>query len=212
MDKEQAAAREAIIAARGKQRVLTRELAETYLERYPEDPIVWAYYGDALTDLGCFSQARVALERARALARSVRQKVTAVRFMARLFEETGDYPSAESLYRRAAELEPHRGCWWLFAGATLRRQGRDTEAAQCYRRALGLEGARDEYLLNLGYVLQARGEYEEALACFRVALNLDPQYERAMAGVAELEAVLRVREEGRLALRRAQRRPRSYLQ
>jgi tetratricopeptide (TPR) repeat protein len=194
MDSDRDAARAAITDARRRQPVLTRELAEAYLERYPDDSVVWACYGDALSSMGCFSKARVALQRALGLAASTNERTTALRMHARLCEETGDYAGAEQLHRRAIESAPGKGTWWLYLGTALRRQERDSEAEQCFRRALELEGARDEFWLNLGYVLQAREAYEEALACFREALKLDPEYEEAKLGISELEAVLRARE------------------
>jgi Flp pilus assembly protein TadD len=190
--KDQSDARDAIIGARRAQPLLTRELAKAYLERYSDDSVVWACHGDALTSLGCFSEARVALEKALGLAGSPVEKKTALRLMGRLCEETGDYALAERVYRQAGRLEPTKGVWWLYVGTTLRRQGKDVEAEACFRRALSLEGARDEYLLNLGYVLQARGDYEQALGCFHDALAIDPVYQEALEAAAELEAVLRV--------------------
>jgi tetratricopeptide (TPR) repeat protein len=192
--RDQSDARDAIIGARRAQPLLTRELAEAYLERYPADSVVWACYGDALTSLGSFAEARVALDAARELVRSAVETKTVLRLTGRLCEETGDYAAAERVYREGAALEPQKGVWWLYVGTALRRLGRDVEAEGCFRRALTLEGARDEYLLNLGYVLQARGDYEQALRCFVDALAIDPVYPEALEAAAELEAVLRVHE------------------
>jgi Flp pilus assembly protein TadD len=166
--------------------VLVRIMAEVYLKTYPQDGLIWAFYGDTLRCLGCFADAKTALQKARDLAKKDNTRAGVDGFLAHVHCELGEYGTAEALYRRAAALQPTDGKWQLFLGITLRRQGRDREAEECYRKALDMEGDRDEYLLNLGFVLQARGALEEAARCFSEALQIDPAYEAAKASLEDV--------------------------
>jgi tetratricopeptide (TPR) repeat protein len=173
--------------------VLVRVMAEAHLEAHPRDGYIWTKYGDALRRLGCFAEAKAALERARQLARSDRAKAIVEGFLAEVHCELGEYAAAEEGYRRAAAMEPGEGKWLLFLGGTLRRQQRDPEAEVVFRKALDLEGDREEYLLNLGFVLQARGALEEAAWCFRKALDIDPQYREARESLEDVRRALAFR-------------------
>jgi Flp pilus assembly protein TadD len=170
-------------------------MAELYLERYPYDWLIWAYYGDSLRALGAFSLARTALDTARGLVDRDDTTADVLGLMAKLECEVGDYASAERLYRDAAGLQPAEGRYQLFLGITLRRQGRDWEAEACYRHALTLDGDRDEYLLNLGFVLQARGALQEAESCFAEALTIDPNYEEARHSLEDVRRAITFQKE-----------------
>lgn len=186
MDKERKTLRDRIETSWGQWPVLTRVMAELYLERYPSDWLIWACYGDTLRALGRFALARTALQTARGLVDRETSTASVCRLLAKLEEHVGNYAAAEGFYRESIALEPRKGWGWLFLGGTLRRLGRDPEAEQCYRKALTLEGDRDEYLLNLGYVLQARGALVEAQGCFAEALRIDPEYEEARHSLADV--------------------------
>jgi len=165
-------------------------MAEVYLDKVPDDGVVWGMYGACLGSMGCFADARTALHTARGLVASDENKVFVYRLIAELDEALGDYRSAEALYREAARLLPTQGCWQLWLGVCLRRQGRDPEAEACYRKALTLDGDRDEYLLNLGFILQARGALADAAACFSEALAIDPNYEPAKNSLADVRRAI----------------------
>jgi hypothetical protein len=65
MNADRKALRDRIRAAYLVRPVLTRTMAEAYLDKYPEDGFVWAMYGDTLRSMGCFTEARTALVTAR---------------------------------------------------------------------------------------------------------------------------------------------------
>jgi Flp pilus assembly protein TadD len=195
LDKERKSLRERISVAWREFPTLARNMAAIYLERYPDDGLVWAFYGDSLRALGVCAEARTALYTARGIVDRDDNKAFVYRLLGELDQAIGDYRNAEGWYRQAIELEPAKGLLQLFLGVTLRRQGRDPEAEACYRKALTLDGDQDEYLVNLGFILQARGDLKEAARCFSDALVIDPNYEEARHSLEDVRQAMRFLEE-----------------
>jgi tetratricopeptide (TPR) repeat protein len=193
MKKEQAVRREEIREAWFDFPVSTCELCEPYLDEFPDDGFIWALYGEALTRLARFADARRALDTANGFLVNDGGKTLVYGYRGHLFSKLGDYAAAEHWYRHAAALEPTSGAWQLYLGGVLRHQQRDHEAEACYRKALLLDGERDEYLLNLGYVLQARGDLDGAAQCYREALAIDPEYAEAKESLEDVLKALDLR-------------------
>lgn len=150
-------------------------LASAALARVPETS---PYYGSArimqswaLLDAGDVDGA-FALARENAAGGDVR----ALRTLADMHRNRGEYAQAEPLYSRLVELQP--GDWRLYfaRGAARERLGRWAEAEADLQRALELSPDQPDVLNYLGYTWVDRGErLNEGLALIQRAVELRPQ-------------------------------------
>ena len=93
-------------------------------------------------------------------------------------------------FRRAIALRPIDAIAWnALGGAVMTRLGAHYslgEPEKCYREAIRLQPAVPEFYLNLGVLLREQGRHTEALELFRKAVEVRPDYEAAIAGVAQV--------------------------
>ena len=116
-------------------------------------------------------------------------------------QEAKEYSEAETLYRKAIELDPGYATAYNNLGAVLRDSKRYAEAETALRKSIELDPDNSLAYNNLGAVLGDLKRHEEAETAIRKAIELDPDYATAynnLGGVlrdskryAEAEAVLR---------------------
>lgn len=102
----------------------------------------------------------------------------------RLDEDPTTMPEAESLYRRALDLDP-----WLTIAYTnlgnIRFRLQDIEGAEAYyRRALEIDSRQPEAQYNLGYLMLDRGDPQTAIPLFLGAITSDPRFADAYFNLA----------------------------
>src|SRR5688500_12838654 len=123
---------------------LTIELARLYLETEPEDRTLWLIYGEALSDLARYAEARSAYERALALSAEA-ERATAYRLLGQLHEARSELREAEHYYRDTIALAPDHLSAYVYLGAMLARNGRLEEAEVIHRRGTECsDGPTDE--------------------------------------------------------------------
>lgn len=101
-----------------------------------------------------------------------------------LDEEPASFDEAESLYRRAIELDPTLAIAYTNLGNVLFRRGDALSAEALYRKALSIDDAQPEGHYNLGYVLLERGEAKTAVPLFLRAIERDPRFADAHFNLA----------------------------
>lgn len=101
-----------------------------------------------------------------------------------LDEEPTTFDEAESLYRRAIELDPHLAIAYTNLGNVRFRRGDGVSAETLYRKALSIDEAQPEAHYNLGYVLLERGEAKLAVPLFEKAIERDPRFADAHFNLA----------------------------
>ncbi len=101
-----------------------------------------------------------------------------------LDEEPTTFDEAESLYRRAIELDPHLAIAYTNLGNVRFRRGDGASAEALYRKALSIDEAQPEAHYNLGYVLLERGEAKLAVPLFEKAISRDPRFADAHFNLA----------------------------
>jgi protein O-GlcNAc transferase len=94
--------------------------------------------------------------------------------------QTGRYPAAVDLIRRAIEIDPGVAAAHVNLGPPLQRLQRLDEALASYDRALELKPDYANALLNRGNVLQDLHRNAEALASYERVLALEPDYAEAL--------------------------------
>lgn len=101
-----------------------------------------------------------------------------------LDEDPSTMSEAESLYRRAIELDPWLAIAYTNLGNICFRRGEEDAAVALYRKALLIDTAQPEAQYNLGYVMLERGEAEQAVNFFRGAIRSDPRFADAYFNLA----------------------------
>jgi Flp pilus assembly protein TadD len=79
----------------------------------------------------------------------------------------GDWPGAESLFRKATQIEPDGFEGWLNLGVALHSQRKHAEARAAYEKVLDLEPDHPTTHYNLALVSDALGDRERAIALMR---------------------------------------------
>ena len=172
------------------QPALTIELARQYLATEPDDRSALLVFGEALTEVARYAEARAALERALALSQSD-ERLSALRLLGRLSDAQGRIGEAEEYYRAVIAAAPDHASAYVYLGAMLARAGRLEEAEQAHRQGIGCkDGAIGESYFNLALVQRARGDYVGALGSLRSALALDPEDSASQDALLDVEAVL----------------------
>ena len=186
-----AALRQLLDAEHAAQPALAIELARRYLARWPEDRPALMAYGNALTSLARYAEARAVFDRALSLAADDMGRGLTCNYLGHLARARFEVHEAEQWYRKAAALRPFDAGPRIFLGALLAKAGRLEEATAAHEEATRCpEGALEEAWLNLGLVRRARGDYVGALECFRRTLEIDPTDVEAQDALVDLEQVL----------------------
>jgi len=88
--------------------------------------------------------------------------------------QVGYWRNNDVLFQRDLEVVGNNAVVQFNLGASLMKQGRNSEAAAHFAEAIRLDPADMASYGGLGYILQKQGRYEEAVACYRQALQFDP--------------------------------------
>jgi TolB-like protein/tetratricopeptide (TPR) repeat protein len=95
-----------------------------------------------------------------------------------------DYSAAEREYKRAVELDPNSAFAHSYYSFLLVDLGQTEQALQEIRRAHELDPLSLDIAENAGFRLLSSRRYDEAIAQFRSVLEMNPNYRRAMWGLA----------------------------
>ena len=107
------------------------------------------------------------------------QHAAALQSLGVIAAQRGDFTQAETLLRRALELQPDYIDAHNNLGNLLQLTMRLSEAETCYRRVLELQPGYANAYYNLGNLLQQVNRLSEAESCYRDALKLKPDYAEA---------------------------------
>jgi tetratricopeptide (TPR) repeat protein len=144
-------------------------------------------HADALHLLGLVRRERGAFDEAQALIESAIAVDAQARFFGSLgavMLDRGRRDHAETLLRRAAELDPHDPTAFYNLGALLADSARADEAQALLRHALSLAEHFAPAHREMGRALHMLGRHDESLAHFRHAVELDPVDSLAHVGFA----------------------------
>ena len=97
----------------------------------------------------------------------------------------GDFPDAETRYRKVLREAPAHADATHFLGLLAYQTGHDEAALELLQRAIELGPASHLYRHNLAGVLLALGRHAEAERRYREALNLKPDHGEILIGLAK---------------------------
>jgi TolB-like protein/Tfp pilus assembly protein PilF len=100
--------------------------------------------------------------------------------------EVWDYSAAEREYKRALELDPNSAIAHSYYSFLLVDLGRTEQGVKEIRRARELDPLSLNIADNAGWRLLSARRYDEAAAQFRSVLEMNPNYRRAMWGLARI--------------------------
>jgi tetratricopeptide (TPR) repeat protein len=95
-------------------------------------------------------------------------------YLARAYDQLGDFPKAEAAYHTLIAINPKHGAAYNNLGVLLRKMGRDDEAIVSYRKQLEVDPRSRFASWNLSRTLAARGEWEEARQLAALAAEIVP--------------------------------------
>lgn len=152
----------------------------------PNNAEIKVRLGTLLTAQGKTANAKQKLEEALALEITVPALIN----LANIETEQTNFTQAESLYKKALDLNPNDIDARLNYADMLYREKRLHEALEEYRKAVILNPDIPEISNNLGIILKDFGEYEEALGLFFNALLKKPEQEEFSVNIAETIVLL----------------------
>jgi tetratricopeptide (TPR) repeat protein len=211
-----------------------REEVRWVLETLPHHHFAWLAYGDALVDLGQYSDACLAFERAR-LTDPKRQRVeeataalladdrkTSERIAREILQEdpshvaalcalaalslAADKPKdAERLLRHALRQSAHHPLTWRALGQALLALGRLPEAEAAARHLIKIEPENPQNWITLGGVATRLMRQQEALEAYEQAARLKPEEVRLRMSIGHIHKTLGRRAESEAAYKAALR-------
>lgn len=101
-----------------------------------------------------------------------------------LDEDPASFDEAESLYKKATELDPGLAIAYTNLGNIRFRRGDEAGAEELYRKALEIDDRQPEAHYNLGYVMLERGFASRAVGYFESAIKADPHFADAHFNLA----------------------------
>jgi Tfp pilus assembly protein PilF len=90
--------------------------------------------------------------------------------------QTGNLPTAESLYKQVLQANPNQPDALHLLGLIARQKGDLKTAVQLMRKSLSINPNYVEAYVNLGATLHEQDNLQEAADCYRRALELRPNY------------------------------------
>lgn len=209
-----------------------REEVRRVLEKVPHHHLAWLAYGDVLVDLGQYTDARVAFERAlstdpyrqhieeattalvaddrktsEGLFRTVLQEdpshVAALCGLAALSLAADVPKDAERLLRHALKQSEHIPLAWRGLGPTLLALGRLEEAAAGARHLTKIEPENPQTWITSAAVSARLLRQEEALAAYEQAARLKPREPRLLMSIGHVHKTLGRRRDSEAAYKAA---------
>jgi DNA-binding transcriptional MerR regulator len=101
-----------------------------------------------------------------------------------LDEDPKSFDEAESLYRRAIQLDPSLSIAYTNLGNIRFRRGDEPGAEALYTQALDVDPKQPEAHYNIGYVALERGDAARAVSHFEKAISVDPRFADAHFNLA----------------------------
>ncbi len=98
---------------------------------------------------------------------------------ARSTQASGDFASAERLYRKFIEVNPESVAAWTNLGVVLARQGRFSAAIEAYASALKIDPNALPALVNLGLSYYKMSDWRNAADSFEKVLSQNPEDRRS---------------------------------
>ena len=177
---------------------------ERVTDRLPSSVAGWSFLSHVRRRLGDPEGASEAAARARAAAHSPSLGITADpdplliavedlradsrgrEARARRAAATGDYRTAETIYRSLAADRPDDPVLHYNLANSLARQGRDRAAEAAYRAALERNPDSSPAMSNLANLLARQGRDEEAAHLYRRSARSDPNHLPTLLGASSL--------------------------
>jgi tetratricopeptide (TPR) repeat protein len=101
-----------------------------------------------------------------------------------LDESPDTFDEAESLYKKAIDLDPALAIAYTNLGNIRFRRGDEPGAEALYKKALEIDDRQPEAHYNLGYVMLERGYASQAVTYFEAAIKADPRFADAHFNLA----------------------------
>lgn len=115
-----------------------------------------------------------------------------------LDEDPDSFDEAETLYKKAIELDPQLAIAYTNLGNIRFRRGDEAGAEQLYRKALEIDDRQPEAHYNLGYVMLERGYASRAVTYFEAAIKADPKFADAHFNLAMAQEALGDKQRARI--------------
>ena len=127
-------------------------------------------------------------EKLRSIAKDAASRAEYSFQMGCVLADRGDTFGAHEYFERAVDMDPHhsKALFWLAAENSLR--GNDEDAVRLYEQSLSKPPYYLGALLNLGLMYEDAENYQAARFCFRRVLEFDPNHERALLYMRDIEA------------------------
>ncbi|MEG4851166.1 tetratricopeptide repeat protein [Microcoleus sp. B5-D4] len=150
------------------------------LEIDPKFQYAWNGLGNALKDLGRYSQAIAAFEKALEIDPEFHISWNG---LGSTLRELGRSSEAIAALEKALEIDLKYHFAWNALGNTLRDVGRYNEAIAAFEKALEIDPKFEDAWNGLGNALSDLSRNSEAIAAYKQALEIDPQYHSAWNGL-----------------------------
>ena len=174
------------------------ELAESYLNDFPDSQGSWDMYSLALHRIDRFKDAKKALNKAIELINETNKKERLGWLycrMGHIYEDSGKFQTAIEWFEKAHDANPTEATFLIYKGVNLLRLEKFDVAAEAFQKATKCkEGHIDEAFYNLGVAHLIQKNYTEAKLCFQKALEIDPKYKEAKQQLKDMKKVLEILE------------------
>ncbi len=170
------------LARLAEQRGKTLEAERLYrsiLEKSPDNPVIYHRLAIIQSQKGRFEEANAYFDQALRLKSDDPTLICDAGYCQYL-QQRGDM--AESLFRRALDMDPHHEASMNNLALVLGERGDDRGAFALFRRA----GSEAKAHVNMGFVYTRRGELAKAKDAYNRALSLDPNMITAAEAMVQL--------------------------
>jgi tetratricopeptide (TPR) repeat protein len=175
------------------------ELAESYLEDFPDSQGGWDMYSLALYRIDRLQDAKKAVLKAiKLLDDSDKRKRSSwlLHRLGHIYESSGNVRKAIEYYEKAHNSNRSEATFLIYKGIMLLRTEKFDEAADVLHKATECdEGCIDEAFYNLGVARLIQKSYKESQICFEKALKIDPKYKEAMQQLKDVKKVMEILEQ-----------------
>ncbi|BBO91974.1 tetratricopeptide repeat protein [Desulfosarcina ovata] len=171
------------------------EIARRYLSEFPNDGVAMVYLGMMYAEIHRYNESTSILKKAiRNLPNSGYEIAKAYSALGYLYQEKGNFRTAERWYRKALNEEPKNPFHHQHVGEILNIQGDFDSAEKYFRSVTDMPTSRlnDQAYLELGRVLKSKEMYSEALDCFKKALTYGADQECIDEEIFDVKEAIRI--------------------